>query len=200
MTVSTVTALLIAVLPVFGWTSEVIGTVSAALVVLAGAVSAALVSVDRLLPLLVGVGKAVLAVVAAFGLHVPDNQVAALMAVLTVIGGVSTRAQVGAVEPPRDRHGNDVRALPGPIQLPGHLAGHLASETVAGWRAAEQAMEQPRRATPPADGPHEAHTEVFPTTARTDSRADGGEGERGGEGRHAHRGWITGRLRPDHGV
>lgn len=192
MIVSTVVALLIAVLPVFGWSTEVVGTVSAALVVIGGAVSAALVSVDQVLPLLVGVAKAVLAVVAAFGLQVPDNYVAALMAVLTVVGGLATRAQVGAVEPPRDRDGNDVRALPQPLKASGGYMSGAGAQMVAAWRAAEQAA---RGTPPPADGPHEAHTEIFPATG-----ADGGEGERGGEGRHAHRGWITGRLSPDGGV
>lgn len=107
-TVSTATALLIAVLPAFGWSTEVVGAVSAGLVVIGGAVSAGLVSVDRLLPLLVGVGKAVLAVVAAFVLHLPDNYVSAIMAVLTVVGGLATRAQVGAVQPPVDRQGREV--------------------------------------------------------------------------------------------
>lgn len=120
MAVSTVVALLIAVLPVFGWSSATVGTVAAALVVLGGAASAALVSVDRMLPLLVGVAKAVLAVVAAFGLHVPDNWISALMAVLTVVGGLATRAQVGAVQPPVDRQGRDIRAIPqGLINLGG---------------------------------------------------------------------------------
>lgn len=108
MTVSTVVALLIAVLPAFNWSSDTVGAVSAALVLLGGAVSAALVSVDRMLPLLVGVAKAVLAVTASFGLHVPDNWVAALMAVLTIVGGFATRTQVGAVQPPVNRQGREV--------------------------------------------------------------------------------------------
>jgi hypothetical protein len=108
MTVSTVVALLIAILPAFGWSTETVGTVAAALVLIGGAVEAALVAVDRLLPLLTGVAKAVLAVVASFGLHIPDNYVAALMAVLAVVGGLATRAQVSAVQPPRDRDGYEV--------------------------------------------------------------------------------------------
>lgn len=108
MTISTVVALLVALLPVFGWSTATVGTVAAALVVLGGAVEAALVSVDRLLPLLVGVAKAVLAAVASFGLQVPDNHVAALMAVLTVLAGLQVRKQVGAVQPPRNRDGREV--------------------------------------------------------------------------------------------
>jgi hypothetical protein len=108
MTVSTAVALLIALLPVFGWSTATVGTVAAALVLIGGAIEATLVSVDRLLPPLVGVAKAVLAVVASFGLHVPDNYVAATMAVLTVVAGLATRAQVGAVQPPTDRQGREL--------------------------------------------------------------------------------------------
>lgn len=108
MTVSTAVALLIAVLPVFGWSTNQVGVVAAGLVLIGGAVEASLVSVDRLLPLLVGIGKAVLAVVVAFGLHVPDNYVAAVMAVLTVVAGLQVRKQVGAVQPARDRDGGVV--------------------------------------------------------------------------------------------
>lgn len=108
MTVSTAVALLIAILPAFNLPATTVGAVSAALVVLGGAVSAALVSVDRLLPLLVGVAKAVVAAVATFGVHIPDNWIAALMAVLTVVAGLATRAQVGAVQPPVDRQGRQV--------------------------------------------------------------------------------------------
>jgi hypothetical protein len=162
MTVSTVVALLIAVLPVFGWSSATVGTVSAALVVLGGAVSAALVSVDRMLPLLVGVAKAVLAVVAAFGLHVPDNWVAALMAVLTVVGGFATRAQVGAVQPPVDRQGRNIRATPQglinlggapPVEDPIIRRGEFVTEQLPAvvadaedHRGHQQSYRQPRHA------------------------------------------------------
>jgi hypothetical protein len=115
ITVSTVVALLIGMLPIFDWPAETVGIVVGALVVLGGAVEAALVSVDRLLPLLVGVAKAVLAVVAAFGLHVPDNWVAAFMAVLTVFAGLQVRKQVGAVQPPTDRQGRRVIGYQGVV-------------------------------------------------------------------------------------
>jgi hypothetical protein len=115
MTVSLVVSGLIAVLPVFGWSTDRVGLVSAALVTLGGVVAAWLVSVDRVLPLLVGLGKAVIAAVASFGMQLPDNQVSALMAVLTLVAGLATRPQVGAEQPARDRHGNDIDARPGPI-------------------------------------------------------------------------------------
>lgn len=164
MTVSTTVALLIAVLPVFGWSSATVGTVSAALVLLGGAVSAALVSVDRVLPPLVGVAKAVLAVVAAFGLHVPDNWVAALMAVLTIVGGFATRAQVGAAQPPTDRQGRQVdrqgwvvgeldTAEPVETEIPIIRRGEFVTEqfppVVADrddHRAQQQSARQPRHA------------------------------------------------------
>lgn len=101
ITVSVVTAALIAVLPVFGWPAEIVGVVAGALVVLGGATEAALISVDRLLPLLVGVGKAVLAVLAAFGLHLADNHVSAVMALLTVVAGLQMRQQVVPQQRPK---------------------------------------------------------------------------------------------------
>lgn len=144
--VSTAVALLIAILPAFGWSTETVGTVAAALVVLGGAVEAALVSVDRLLPLLVGAGKAVLAVVASFGVSLPDNWVAAFMAVLTVVAGLATRAQVGAVQPPTDRDGRE-------LDRAGFVVGTLdvMESNAETWREADE---------PETGGAH-AHTEVF---------------------------------------
>lgn len=173
MTVSTAVALLIAVLPVFGWSTETVGTVAAALVLVGGAVEAALVSVDRMLPLLVGVAKAVLAAVAAFGVHVPDNYVAALMAVLTVVAGLATRAQVGAVQPPRDRDGRslDDRGM-----------------TVGDYVAATDYTE-PESGPDTAPGVSSAHTEVFGAVA-----ADGPvPAEKGGQHRRDEK---PGGLRP----
>lgn len=173
MTVSTVVALLIAVLPVFGWSAETVGAVAGALVLIGGAVEAALVSVDRALPLLVGVAKAVLAVVAAFGLNIPDNHVAALMAVLTVVGGLATRAQVGAVQPPTDRDGV-VYPRAGVVEFTTELSGA------------------------PDHGPErgdEAHTELFGPLPEYR------EGEREHQPRHGQRyGSRSGYLRPDPGV
>lgn len=174
MTISTVVALLIAVLPVFGWSAETVGTVAGALVLIGGAVEAALVSVDRALPLLVGVAKAVLAVVAAFGLHIPDNYVAALMAVLTVIGGLATRAQVSAVQPPTDRDG---------VVYPR-----------AGIDTFTELRTQPDRGPERGD---EAHTELLDPLLE----AREGDGEREHQPRHGQRyGSRSGYLRPDLGV
>ena len=163
-TVSTVVALLIAVLPVFGWSTGQVGLVAAALVVIGGAVEAALLSVDRVLPLLVGVAKAVLAAVASFGLQLPDNHVAALMAVLTVVAGLATRAQVGAVQPPRDRDGNQV----GPIH--GQVVEFDTTDDGTGDYGGAFAPSPTRDQQVRAD----THTEVFGAVA-----ADGPVPERG---------------------
>lgn len=99
MVVATVVAALQAVTLFFNWTPEVTGSVNAALVLIGGAVSAALVSVDAALPLLTGVGKAVLSVVMAFGVHVPDNIQVGVMALLTVLAGLAVRGAVVAPVP-----------------------------------------------------------------------------------------------------
>lgn len=189
--VSTVVALLIAVLPVFGWSTEAVGAVAAALVLIGGAVSAALVSVDRVLPLLVGVGKAVLAAVASFGLTLPDNYVAAIMAVLTVIAGLATRAQVGAVQPPVDRQGREV-------DRNGWVVGKLDAVTDDGMDYDPGAVPDLPPSTPET-GAH-AHTEVFGAVAADGPVPGdyGAERERGRQPRHAYRGQF-GRLGPELG-
>lgn len=152
MTVSTIVALLIAVLPAFGWSTNTVGAVSAALVAAGGALEASLVSVDRLLPLLVGLGKAVLAAVASFGVHLPDNHVAAFMAVLTVVAGLQVRKQVGAVQPPMNRRGREVDGN-------GWEVGVLDAEA----RDTADSPSLDGTDTPgmrPESGAH-AHTEVF---------------------------------------
>lgn len=191
MTISTIVALLIALLPVFGWPAETVGAVAGALVLAGGALEAALVSVDRALPLLVGVAKAVLAAVAAFGLNIPDNHVAALMAVLTVVAGLATRAQVGAVQPPTDRDG---RSLFGLLPAPRTLTEHETAEFRDRWSASFE------REGPEA-GQH-SRTEVFGAVS-----ADGplpehreSDGDREHRARHRLRGSYSGELRPDFGM
>lgn len=186
-TVSTVVALLIALLPLFGWSTETVGLVAAALVAIGGGVEAVLVSVDRVLPLLVGVGKAVLAVVASFGIALPDNHVAAIMAVLTVVAGLATRAQVGAVQPPVDRDGREVDRNGWPVGIldtahPDEVSPRYGGET-------------------PQSG-HHSRTEVFGTVS-----ADGplpehreSESDREHRARHRLRGSHSGELRPDFGL
>lgn len=190
-TVSTVVALLIAILPAFGWSTEVVGTVAAALVLIGGAVEAALVSVDRVLPLLVGVGKAVLAAVASFGIALPDNYVAAVMAVLTVIAGLVTRAQVGAVQPPVDRQGREIDRSGWPVGVLDTASSREVYERNEGLTSDAPPL--------PETGAH-AHTEVFGVVAADGPVPGdyGAERERGHQPRHAYRGQY-GRLNPDLG-
>lgn len=198
MTVSVIVAFLLALLPAFGWSPNTVGAVSAALVALGGVVSALLLSVDRALPLLVGLGKAVIAAVASFGVHLPDNWVSAIMAVLTVVAGLATRPQVGAKEPPRDRDGNIV-----------NVTGVL------------DAMDFPTDLDdqgPPRDAPPlpdtgspgrvidrgEFVTEVLPAVqGESPAEAQHREQESGRKGRHwLDDGWRPswGQLRPDDGA
>lgn len=108
VSVSVVVSVATALLPLLGWSAAATGAVSAALVAAGGFVAAALVSVDRALPALVGVGQAVIAAVLAFGVTLPANVVASVMAVLTVVAGLATRPQVGARLPAKDHRGNVV--------------------------------------------------------------------------------------------
>lgn len=64
------------------WSGHQTAVVNGAIVILFGAVAAALVSVDRLLPLLSGVAQAVVDVALAFGAHWSQGSIAAFMAVL----------------------------------------------------------------------------------------------------------------------
>lgn len=196
MTISTIVALLIAVLPVFGWSGQTVGAVAAALVLAGGAAEAAMVSVDRALPLLVGVAKAVLAAVASFGVHLPDNHVAALMAALTVVAGLATRAQVGAIEPPRDRDGT---------AYPRAGVGEFTLRT-------DDEIAQTRGEDP--ESGHHMRTEVI-SAVSTDGFAEPmagpaspsgvssaqGDGEREHRPRHGQRyGSHSGELRPGFGL
>lgn len=117
VTISTVVALLLAILPAFGWTAEQVGAVAAVLVLLGGVAEALLLRRDRLLPVLVGLGKAVLAGTATFGLHLPGNVTAAAIAVLTVVTGLQMRQQVVPRKSPyRDGGGLiDWRYIPGQV-------------------------------------------------------------------------------------
>lgn len=188
MTISTIVALLIALLPVFGWPAETVGALAGALVLAGGALEAALVSVDRALPLLIGVAKAVLAAVAAFGLNIPDNHVAALMAVLTVIAGLATRAQVGAVEPPTDRDGivYPRATLDSFTQIRAEYSDRPADDFKGQGPAAGQHSRTEVFGAVTADGPLPEHRES--------------DGEREDRARHRLRGSYSGELRPDFGL
>lgn len=208
ITVSTIVALLIAVLPIFGWSTEVIGIVAGALVVIGGAVEAALVSIDKLLPLLVGVAKAVLAAVAAFGVHVPGNWVVALMAVLTVVAGLKVRDQV---VPAKRAKGNGV-------DVPGFIRQWNEAERAAGHTGIGRAtqdfatdLDDQRGAPPLPERSREDDTQVFhlePNStyrleAHYDIGPDGPEQREKQSGRHrsgAEFRPVWGHLNPDLGA
>jgi hypothetical protein len=194
ITVSTVVAVLIALIPVFGWPAETVGIVAGALVVIGGLAEAALISVDRVLPLLVGVGKAVVAVVAAFGVQIPGNWVVAIMALLTVVAGLKVRDQVVAPQTPK---GDDAWRS-GPIAAwPGGI------RPAPSWSEAEKrAVDFPtdldtQRDAPPLPG-RDDDTQVFRTPLSSevpfyppasphsdDAELGSSQEQRGGKGRHS---------------
>jgi hypothetical protein len=203
MTISVAVSALIAALPLLGWSGEQVGLSSAALVALGGVASAWLVSVDRALPLLVGLGKAVIAAVIGFGVHLSDNQVSAIMAVLTLaVSLFGTRPQVGAEQPARDRDGNDVGARPGPlINLGGHqstrasvehfLAEHDhpgGDEPLLPARDAPALPDRPRTDDTMAWSPHDPTTEYLPRSGQHEV-SQHGAGEQAG--RHHRKPWRT---------
>lgn len=79
---------------------ETQGAVNAALVTLGGFVVAALVAAEKALPMLTGLGKAVIAVMLAFGIELAPNIQAGVMAILTVVAGLAERDRVVAPAPP----------------------------------------------------------------------------------------------------
>lgn len=186
VTVAVVTSAVIALLPVFGWADSTTGAVTAALTALSGFVAAAFVSIDRALPMLTGLGKSVITVVLAFGVHLPDNYVTAIMAFLTVVAGLATRPQVGAIQPPRDRRGREVDRNGWPVgQLDVAIDDAIARDTAdappTGW--------DPRTAPP---GPlidrgeftmnSTEQTLILPSEGQTDTQQQRAEHEQ--RGRH----------------
>lgn len=92
-------SLLMALFMLAPWSDEVHGAVNAVILAAAGLATAAFVSVDAVLPALTGFTKAVLAVVLAFGVHVPENMQVAILAIVTAGLAFLVRSQVTAVEP-----------------------------------------------------------------------------------------------------
>lgn len=80
----------------FNLSPEMQSLVNAALLAAAGFATAATVSVDQALPALVGVIKAVFAVVLGFGVDVPSTTQVAVLAVVTALGAFFVRQQVTA--------------------------------------------------------------------------------------------------------
>ena len=180
MTISVTVSALIAALPLLGWSGEQVGLSCAVLVALGGVLSAWLVSVDRALPLLVGLGKAVVAAVIGFGVHLSDNQVAAIMAVLTLaVSLFGTRPQVGAEQPARDRAGYDV----GPIRASTEQFLHPSGD-----ESLPPVPDRPRADDTMAWSPHEPTTEYLPRSGQHEVDQHGA-GEQAG--RHHRKLWRT---------
>lgn len=88
--------LALAVVLLFHWPNTTVGVVNTLIVALGGAVAALGVSVDALLPLLAGLSKAVLAVILAFGLNVPENVQVFVLSAVGIVVAFLTRPQVTA--------------------------------------------------------------------------------------------------------
>lgn len=87
--------LLVLLVPLFHWGEPASGIVNAAILTVGGALAAAFVGVDQLLPLLAGVAKAVLAVFLAFGVDVPETTQAFILAATGVfLSFLGVRPQV----------------------------------------------------------------------------------------------------------
>lgn len=76
------------------------GAVNAVAVALAGAITAAVVKSENLLPAITGLAQAVIALVLAFGVQWSPEQQAALMAAVGVVAAAFVRQQVTAPVPP----------------------------------------------------------------------------------------------------
>lgn len=83
----------------FEGNSEVAGVINAAAVAIAGAVTAALVRSDRLLPALVGAVQALFAVATAFGLDWSAEQQALVLAPIALALSIVVRDRVTAPVP-----------------------------------------------------------------------------------------------------
>lgn len=75
--------------------------VNAAIVAVAGALTAYLVHSDKLAPAIMGAVQAVLALGLGLGLHLPQDIQAEVMAAITALVAAYVRTQVFAVVPPR---------------------------------------------------------------------------------------------------
>jgi hypothetical protein len=96
MTAGFVATLLMALSLFLGLSAEVQSLVDAVILAGAGVYSAWRLEARSALPLLTGLAKAVLALVAGLGLHVPANVQAGAFAVLAVLGSLYVQSQVVA--------------------------------------------------------------------------------------------------------
>jgi len=98
-TVQTVVALVLAVTLFFNFSTDIQALVTAVVVALGGVVAAWMVAAEKALPLLEGLAKAVLALVAGLGVDIPANVQAGVFAVLAVVTAYWMRGQVVAPVP-----------------------------------------------------------------------------------------------------
>lgn len=74
--------------------ADVQGAINAATLALAGFATAAMVSVDAALPALIGLLKAVFALVLAFGVNLPEPTQVGILAIVTAFGAFFVRQNV----------------------------------------------------------------------------------------------------------
>jgi hypothetical protein len=94
-----VATLLQAVALLLPLTTETQGAVNAATLALAGFLTAAMVSVDAALPALVGLMKALFAVLLALGTNVPESTQVGILALVTALGAFFVRQNVESKVP-----------------------------------------------------------------------------------------------------
>lgn len=92
-----------------GWTDEQQGALNAAVVLVAGLITAGMVSIERALPLTTGCVQALFAVALAFGWELTAAQQSAVLALVGAIGAAFVRTQVTVPVRPVET-GRDVRA------------------------------------------------------------------------------------------
>jgi hypothetical protein len=94
-----VVALALALTLFFNFNPTVQGLVTAAVVAVGGVVAAWMVAAEKALPLLEGLAKAIIALIAGLGIDVPGNIQAGVFAVLAVVTAYWMRGQVFAPVP-----------------------------------------------------------------------------------------------------
>lgn len=105
--------ILMTVVLLFHWPADTVGIVNAALLAIGGFVASLGVGIDAALPLLTGLGKAVIAVLLAFGLHVPEVTQTVVLTVLSIVVAYLTRPQVTAKVPPLEPFSHPAAATGG---------------------------------------------------------------------------------------
>jgi hypothetical protein len=94
-----VATLLQSIALLFSFDEPAQGAINAVTLALAGFLTAAMVSVDAALPALIGLLKALFALLLAFGTAVPESTQVGILAVVTALGAFFVRQQVTAKVP-----------------------------------------------------------------------------------------------------